>query len=792
LQLVINQEPVPPTRLIRTVPRDVETICLKCLEKAPRSRYPSAAALAEDLHRFERGDPIAARPLHSLQRYARWMRRNPSQGALIVAVLALLAVGLGVALWQGRQRAQRIAEQARMEGRASQALDTALEHAVAFRSQGRWPEVRAELQGAARLLELSSSAGVRKRMQEALADADMVVELENIRLRLSEGGNGQEQPAFSPDQAYAVALGKYGIVLTAPDLEKTVARIRNSAIRETLLAFLHDWLYWVSDANREKLRALLDRVDDDEWRRDFRQAYLAKDNERLRWLSRADQAVTQPTVVLSGLAGSLVGGQYKLEALTLLQGAQQRHPDDFWLNYLLGKHWYAERSQEAIGYCRAAVAIRPGSDQAYVLLGNVMHDRGDMAGAKAAYRKVLALNPNCVVAKDLASAEDSQSGLEEARIVWERLLEHDPRNHSAWYGYAELCLYLDNREAYFQARKRLLQIFGETLNDWIVAERTSTACLLLPASGDELLRAGIVAEVAVMSAAKNPDAGNPYVMFARGLADYRQGRYERAITLLPIVAAKLSNRPASRLVLAMAQFESGLINDARKTMAAAIRSYNWNESSPAFRKDAVTSWTNHILRRQAEELILPNLQEFRREEYQPQDNDERMALLGVCHFERRYVAAARLYVEAFAAEPHLADELTAECLTRISAPEHPDNPIEVFNAACRYQAACCAAQAGQGLGKDGDKLSLTELMRWRRQAREWLQDDLVAWIKKLNSESQTIRDLAQRMLEYWQVDPRLAGLRDASLLETLSADEQKECLLLWNQVASGLKRKKTS
>src|SRR5262249_43331997 len=79
LSLVRTQEPVPPRRLRDSGSRDLETICLKCLEKEPARRYATAAALADDLHRYLEGEPIHARPTRPWQRVARWARRRPAR-----------------------------------------------------------------------------------------------------------------------------------------------------------------------------------------------------------------------------------------------------------------------------------------------------------------------------------------------------------------------------------------------------------------------------------------------------------------------------------------------------------------------------------------------------------------------------------------------------------------------------------------------------------------------------------------------------------------------------------------
>jgi tetratricopeptide (TPR) repeat protein len=88
---VRTQEPVPPTRLQPRAPRDLETICLKCLQKEPQRRYHDAAALGDDLDRFLDGRPILARPISAGERLGRWCRRNPRAAVLAAAVLVLLA-----------------------------------------------------------------------------------------------------------------------------------------------------------------------------------------------------------------------------------------------------------------------------------------------------------------------------------------------------------------------------------------------------------------------------------------------------------------------------------------------------------------------------------------------------------------------------------------------------------------------------------------------------------------------------------------------------------------------------
>lgn len=99
LQLVINGVPAPIRRLRPSCPRDLETICLKCLEKSSANRYRTAADLADDLRRFLKGEPIAARAATPLEQLTSWARRNPLPTAMAIGGVFMLAILAGAMAW---------------------------------------------------------------------------------------------------------------------------------------------------------------------------------------------------------------------------------------------------------------------------------------------------------------------------------------------------------------------------------------------------------------------------------------------------------------------------------------------------------------------------------------------------------------------------------------------------------------------------------------------------------------------------------------------------------------------
>jgi WD40 repeat protein len=100
LLLIRSQDPLPPSRLLPRLPRDLETICLKCLQKDPGRRYASAQELADDLERFLAGKPVRARPVGMPEKVLKWVRRNPLAALLLALLTVSLTGGLAAVTWK--------------------------------------------------------------------------------------------------------------------------------------------------------------------------------------------------------------------------------------------------------------------------------------------------------------------------------------------------------------------------------------------------------------------------------------------------------------------------------------------------------------------------------------------------------------------------------------------------------------------------------------------------------------------------------------------------------------------
>jgi serine/threonine-protein kinase len=813
VEQITSRGPPRLDRINPQLPRDLVTVVHKATALDPADRYQTAGALAADLRCYLDDRSIVARRVRLPEQAWRWCRRNPTTAALLAGILLLAIALLLGGLWLSWQQAER-----------RHAVEADLAQVAGLQERERWAEAGAVLERAEARLGEGGSGELRRRLGLARHDLDLAVRLDNVRLsRVSrvEGELNSEQA----DRDYEEAFSEAGLGKVYDDPDGVAARVRGSAVRGALVAALDDWAVCVTDPGRRGwLLAVVRGADPDPggWRDRARDPVAWEDGAALAEVARAAPMAGQSVALLLAVGERLQAGGG--DAVGFLRRVQREHPADFWANYTLASALKRPGPGEAIGYYRVALAIRPGVTTAYsdlaevlsiqgwldeaidynrmalridprdaraqaglsdllrdagrldevvehfreavrtdpanraahVHLADALRDRGRPDEAVEHYERAIALGPNNPAAHNgLRSVLLRQGRGDEARRAWLKALEADPPEHDAWFGYAELCAFLGQDAEYRRAREALLGRFGGSTDPY-VAERTGRACLLLPASEDELRKAAALIDRAMTARGPKYERYYAHFHFAKGLAEYRRGRLEGAVWMMQGGALPALG-PAPRLVVALAQHRLGQKEAARKTLAAAVLAYDWS----ADRADNRDAWICHVLRREAEAMILPNLSAFLEGKYHPAAGDERLALLGVCQFRGRHRAAARLYADAFTADPKLADDLAA---------------------GHRYRAARSAALAAAGQGMDAAKVDDQERTRLRRQALGWLRADLTAWA------GTTDHALVQKTLKRWQQDADLAGVRDPEALAKLPQPEREGWGRLWSDVADLLQR----
>ena len=211
LQQVLADEPVPPSRLNPRVPRDLETICLKCLHKEPGRRYASAAALADDLRRFGEGRPIQARPVGWGERLWRWGRRNPMAAALLATALAFVGLASGGGVWLVEQRARHDAEMRNDVG-------TAVAQAESLRKGFHFREARELLEQARQRLEPAGPDDLRRQVEQAQADLNLAERLDAARIKSATLARGIDAPAAA-EPLYVSAFAEAGLGREGDDIK---------------------------------------------------------------------------------------------------------------------------------------------------------------------------------------------------------------------------------------------------------------------------------------------------------------------------------------------------------------------------------------------------------------------------------------------------------------------------------------------------------------------------------------------------------------------------------------------
>ncbi|HVK07194.1 MAG TPA: protein kinase, partial [Gemmataceae bacterium] len=811
LRKITGDAPVPLRKLERGIPRDLETIALTCLRKDPADRYSSTEALAADLRRWLAGEPIRARPLGRVARAARWVRRNP-RAAVVGGILLALTAGLAassVMFWRQRDRAEQATiaqaqERERAEGlyeqaqaayqrearhrkRARVAVDTMytdvaekllptepglggprkelLFKALAFYEEeatdrpddpearvgaawankraarilwaaGENERARAFYDRAVRLAEELTAANPaapdgrwllaqchfeRSFVFGAMARSSQALDDRRLALRIYEQLAGE----FPADRGYRAAeahvCGSLASIEGEPAEQERL--FRRSL---TILAELRRTV--AVPADRDSEVALV--------RLNFGQFLAGQSGQ----LAEAEKLLTQALETWRTLAGvptahaenllhlgnsliALAGVRLQREeadtaATAYIEEAKSafRRLDRDYSGHTFSGHQLLGRALlklgrvgEAVECLREAARLRGGDATTHADLGAALAAAGDPTGAEATYVQAVRLR--------LPSAEDSHrigcalrnygnwAAAEAAFRQAVRLRPGFARAHT------DLGMALTQRGAYAEAlteHRVALQLDPE-----LVGARTHIGQTLW-ATGD--LAGSLAAHRAAVAA--DPDYATGH--FVLGLALRGHGRLAESLECLK-----------------QAQELGELHPPPPRGTAEEIKRAEYYLDLERQLEDVRTGQAGPPEARKCGDLAL------------------------VALWKQYSVAAARLFHQALAAEPHLDWE-------------HKSNVV--------YNAACAAALAGAGVGRD--TADLPELTRayWRAQALGWLRIDLAAHGRNVRRGVPTSgpgKRSPKLTWQHWQTDPDLAGVRDPAALARLPEAEHQAWETFW-------------
>jgi tetratricopeptide (TPR) repeat protein len=812
---------------------------LKCLSKEPQRRYSSAAALADDLTRFREGRPIHARRIGWGGRLWRWGRRKPTAAGLLAALLALFILTVGGGLWLERKQAER-------QGRARETVEKALAEVPRLRQQGRWPEAQAVLTQARSRLDEAGSDDLRRRLVQADEHLRLAAELERIRLTPAIEDNRLDFRGMA--DAYARAFENAGLDVLGEE-EAVAARIGASDLRPQLVMALDHWAY-LADAlrdtrSRERLLSLAQRVDPDpRWGDRFRAPALRENRDRQsRLAAEAQQRLDEgapdsgpPTPLVALLAKKL--GQKDEQAEPLLRAAQERNPEDFWLNFALGEALRDRKPADAVGFYRAALAMRPTSAEVHLGVSFALEHDGQVDEAFRAARKAIELAPNVgALHHRLGLCLQARGQLDEALAEFRRAIEFVPKSAWAHHGLGA-CL---------QARGRLDEAMAEFRRAIELDPKGASAHQSLGTCWHDKGRLDEAMAEYRRAIELDPDLGGAHHHLGmywhdKGQLDQAIAEFRRAIELDPKGGAAhhhlgLCWRDKGRLDLAMAEFHRAIELDPKAPLAHFQLGRCWQDKGQldlamaeyrraiALNPKGAPAHYQLGLCWRARGRLDEAMAEYRRAtDLDPGGGAAHEmlaeALLRSGRFTEVRTAVRRAFDLLSAKDPHrlalqeklnLCERMLAldprlsaillgnerpsleELLGLTHLCEEFGRPraaaglyAAVFAArpaladdlgsAIRYKAARAAVRAA-----DEARLGETERAGLRRQALDWLRADL-AQGASLRRDGTS----GGPRLTTWQTDTDLAAVRDQVPLAKLPATEREEWRRLWADVDASL------
>ncbi len=827
----------PPGQVNKGVPAALDAVCRKALAFEPGQRYATAQDLAADVEHWLADEPVGAWREPVRLRLGRWARRHQARvaafaGAILVAVLA---AGAGL-WWLERQQVQR-----------RQAVAAALDEVARLQEQARWAEARAVLGQARGRLGTGGPPDLEARLDRARRGLDLVVRLDAIRLKRATVVEGKLDRAGA-DREYGLAFEQAGLGRVGDDPDGVARRVAATAVRGAVVASLDDWASCAqTDGRRAWVLGVARRADPDPDRDRLRAPALWRDEAGLARLADRVSAERLTPQLLAAL-----GDRLRSRGEPLLRAGQKRYPGDFWLNYTLANVLYDRAPDEAVGYYRAALAVRPATSAVHYSIGETLLEKGAAEGAIAAYRQALALDPRLALAHaGIGKAYRARGQPEQAVAAYRRAIALDPGT-AQFHNDLGIALLAGGRaEQAVACFRRAMALDTEyalapynlgnalkaqgQLEPAIAAYRRALALDRTLAQahnnlGTALRRKGQLEQA--VACFREAVARDPKLAMAHtnlGAALYEKGQVDEAIAAFRQAVARdpklvlahtnlgLALRRKGQDEEAIAAFRRVIDltpKDARAHYALgnALQANGQSEEAVAAFRQAVALDPGYAeahcnlglaLRRQGQAAAA--LQALRQGHElgsrQPGWNYPSANWVSGCE---RLLALERKLPAILQGTAQPADTAERLALAQLCARSRrlyatvarfygeafgaEPKRADDLKAGHRYNAARAAARAGTRQGADAAPLDDKGRARWRHQAADWLRADLGLWARQVAGGKPADRARVCRVLRRWQKDAALARLRGADTLDMLPEAERTTWRRLWADVADLLAR----
>jgi serine/threonine protein kinase/tetratricopeptide (TPR) repeat protein len=443
---VLSHRQCDPRQLSTLLRGELDWIIMKALEKDRTRRYESAAALAADVERYLRDEPVNAGPPSKWYRWRKTARRHRS--AIVTTALAIIGLAVTLAAVAG-SIGWAVSDRAARETALNQEIGRTLDSATKLLGVGDWPQAQAVLDHAETLLVADRPHQRPRRLQELRLDTLTAKRLEEI-------DNSARSQGFDDlrklDLAYAQAFRELGIDLFALPAAEAVERIRTRSIRLELARALDCWYsarsrMWTSGTpSWTDLLSLAKQADPDAWRIRVREAVERGDIKTLEALAAAADVRQLPPQSLNLLARALKYPTWRGplaspwivnddELTDFLRRAQRQHPGDLWINLTLGDCQDLRHLDEALRFYSAAFAVRPNNPTIATRIGWVYWTRCAYPEAVAAFTKAVELgtdDENAWLMRGLAHFNLNR--FEHAHADLSKSLDLNPRDAMARWG----------------------------------------------------------------------------------------------------------------------------------------------------------------------------------------------------------------------------------------------------------------------------------------------------------------------------------------------------------------------